>query len=490
MIFRRVRKFLKPRLKRYPRAFRVYAALSWIFTRSHIAIAVKRFFPKMGNSVLPMWVEPRYKLARRYAVEGELDRAISIADDVMTRNPDLSDFRLYWIGGIYWLQGRYDDAYRLFERMEEHRYQIARELEYDRLGLRFFPGLHFTPIGHLGMLDKYIKAEILGMIPRQTNVLLGAEKDFANPAYVRHWEKYLSRITNPRTIAALTPLSNALQQHLNLVRVGDTLCNFVTFAREVQLRWEAELRRPLLELSIEERERGYARLHDFGVPEEAWFVGLHVREGSDRGRDVRNSDILTYQLAVEEIAKRGGWVLRMGDPSMRPLPSWPNTVDYAHSTKRQDWMDVFLWAEGRFFIATASGPQIIPTTFGKPVAIANYGPMANFFVGKDDILLPKHYWNDKEGRYLTLSERMSPYYGFGESAGAFAKKGVHVVNNTPEDLCDLVVEMMDRLEGKHVETDHERALQARFAELATAHQLYPARLARSFMSNHPHLLSA
>ncbi len=158
-----------------------------------------------------------------------------------------------------------------------------------------------------------------------------------------------------------------------------------------------------------------------------------MRDGKDP-INLRNADIGTYHLAIEEIARRGGWVLRMGDRGMRLLPSWPNTIHYVHSGKRDDWMDVFLWAEGRFFIGTGSGPQIIPTTFGKPVAIANFGPIATIVCGKDDILLPKHYWSEKEGRYLMLAERMQPEYAFQESIGAFAKFGIRVMDNTPEEL--------------------------------------------------------
>ncbi len=490
MIFRRLRKFLKPRLKRYPIAFRMYEVISWTFTRSHVALEVKRFFPRMGNIVFPMWLGPRYKLARRYAVEGELDKAMRIADDVLARKPDLCESRLYWIGSILWLQGRYEDAHCLFKSMEERRFQVARELQHDRLGLRFFPIGHFTPIGHLGMLDKYIKAEILGMIPRRTNVILGALKDFSNPAYIRCWEKYFSWIMDPRTISLLAPLSYSLQEDLIMVRLGERTRSFVAFGAEVQSRWEAGGRGPLLEQSAEHRERGYGLLRELGVPEGSWFVGLHVREGKDRMRDVRSSDIITYRLAIEEIAKRGGWILRMGDRNMRPLPSYPNTIDYAQSTKREDWMDVFLWAEGRFLIGTGSGPQMIPTTFGKPVAIANYGPIATIVCGKDDILLPKHYWHEKEGRYLTLAERMSPDYGFLESIGALASMGIRVVDNTPEELRELVAEMMDRVEGRHVDTEQERAMHARFAELAASHEAYPAKMARAFMSRYPDLFHA
>jgi hypothetical protein len=201
-------------------------------------------------------------------------------------------------------------------------------------------------------------------------------------AYLRCWEKYFSWVTDPRTISLLAPLSYLLEEDVIMVRIGESTRSFVAFGAEVQSRWEADGRGPLLELSAEHRERGYRLLRELGVPEGAWFVGLHVREGTDRMRDVRNSDIATYRLAIEEIAKRGGWVLRMGDHNMRPLPSWPHMIDYAHSAKREDWMDVFLWAEGRFFIATGSGPQMIPTTFGKPVAIANYGPIATIVTGR------------------------------------------------------------------------------------------------------------
>src|SRR5262249_598115 len=154
-----------------------------------------------------------------------------------------------------------------------------------------------------------IKAEILGLIPRRTNVILGAPQEFSNPTYVRYWEKYFSRITNPRTISHLAPLSEPLQEDLSVVRTSKGTQSFVEFGGDVQSRWDGDGRGPLLELSAEDRERGYRLLRELGVPQDAWFVGLHVRESKDRMRDVRDADITTYRLAIEEIAKRGGWVL-------------------------------------------------------------------------------------------------------------------------------------------------------------------------------------
>jgi putative glycosyltransferase (TIGR04372 family) len=485
MIFRRLRKFLKPRLARYPAAMRLYEATSWAarIAKGFVPNRAKRFFPKIVDVVFPMWIGPRVRLAQHYFGDGKPDKAIAVAEDVFARTPDLymDEQTLQRIASIYYLDGRYEDARRVFKRTEECRRREAGELQYDRLGLRFFSTTFFG-IGALGSLDRYVKADVLGVTPRRMNVILGAPEHSANPAYLRYWEKYFSVVTHPRTISRLAPLCHCLEERSNWIWCGG---NFAAIAREAQLKWEAEGREALLELNPEHRERGRRLLRDLGVPEGAWFVGLHVRE--TKGRSIRDADIRTYGLAVEEIARRGGWVLRIGGRGMRPLPSWPNCVDFARSARREDWTDVFVWAEGRFFVGTGSGPQLIPTSFGKPVAIANYGPIAAIVCGKDDVLLPKHYWVEREGRYLTLTERMNPNCAIQESPDVFAKLGIRVVDNTPEELRDLAVEMIDRSAGRHVETDQERQLQARFAELAATHAFYPVRIARAFMSRHPDL---
>ena len=90
-------------------------------------------------------------------------------------------------------------------------------------------------------------------------------------------------------------------------------------------------------------------LHAAGVPKGAWFVALHVREGKwDRTKTgafgVVNAEIGTYLSAITAITRRGGWVVRMGDPGMQPMPPVPNVLDYCHSDIRADWMDIFIAA--------------------------------------------------------------------------------------------------------------------------------------------------
>ena len=70
----------------------------------------------------------------------------------------------------------------------------------------------------------------------------------------------------------------------------------------------------------------------------------------------------------------------------------------------------------------------------------------------------------------------------------FAKFGIRIGDNTPEELRELVIEMMDRSEGRHAETEQERTLQARFAETAATYEVYPVKMARTFMGRYPDLI--
>jgi len=65
---------------------------------------------------------------------------------------------------------------------------------------------------------------------------------------------------------------------------------------------------------------------------------------------------------------------------------------------------------------------------------------------------------------------------------------IEVIDNSAEELRDVAVEMMDRAEGRYKTTDQERAMHARFAELAAVREMYPIKLARAFLSRYPDLL--
>ncbi len=176
---------------------------------------------------------------------------------------------------------------------------------------------------------------------------------------------------------------------------------------------------------------------------------------------------------------------------MPPLPPMLQVIDYAHSEARSDWMDVFLWACCRFFISTRSGPAHVPPTFGIPCVLTNSFPMAMPFPYQN-IGIYKLYWSEKESRYLSFSEACVSRVELAESSKYIASLGMRLVNNTPEEINDVILEMLERLEGKLVYSTEDEQLQERFKQLKpgfTKHLGTSAgRVGRAFLRKYAHLL--
>jgi putative glycosyltransferase (TIGR04372 family) len=257
--------------------------------------------------------------------------------------------------------------------------------------------------------------------------------------------------------------------------------------------WTQQGRAPLLRLDREHDERGRAALRALGVPDNAWFICLHAREpgylretGESYARHL-NVDVGTYAKAVETVTSRGGWVIRMGDPTMTPLKAMPNVVDYAHSPAKSDWLDVFLAARCRFWLGSNSGIYFLAESFGTPVAMTNLVPNAYRMWGPRTVIILKLYHSDRADRLLTFGEALAPEILHLQDLD---DHGIRVVDNTPEEIDELVVEMLARLDGAAEYTDADEERRRRYDSLTP---YYPygidSRIGRDFLRRHEGLLS-
>ena len=117
-------------------------------------------------------------------------------------------------------------------------------------------------------------------------------------------------------------------------------------------------------------------LASLGVPPDMPVVTLHVRESGYNpafatSMQFRDAGIADYRLAVEALKARGIWVVRLGDPSMRPAPPGDGLLDYPFTDAKSDWMDAYLAARCRFHIGTSSGMSFVPLMYGRPVLFTN-----------------------------------------------------------------------------------------------------------------------
>ncbi len=349
-------------------------------------------------------------------------------------------------------------------------------------------------VGQLAMdFDTYLKENILSH-RKVFPVLLCLGRTPANEALLAHWAKHI-RVVRSRWINAL------LRPLLTFPELVDSIPSYSIVHRgaarnpDVIMRWAD--RGPLLYLSEAEIARGEAQLRALGIPDGAWFVCVHSREAGfkpvhDWAHSFRNSSILDYAEAMRQIVARGGWCVRMGDATMQPLPPVPGVVDYPHSPSKSDWMDVFLCARCRFFLGNTSGLYIVGGIFGRPSALANKAPLgATYSLFPTDINIPK-LLADAQGRTIPFPEAFADAASEYHLTTEFNERGLRHIDNTPQEIAELAMEMLDRLDGRIAEEPDDADLQARFRALYQPHHHSwpgPGRIGRNFLRRHRDLLA-
>jgi putative glycosyltransferase (TIGR04372 family) len=441
-----------------------------------------------------------YTLAVIETQEGNFEAAWQIYSDLRQRHPGnpyylfcMGDmrFRLGDLGTSSQLCGNTIDWYRQFaETRCRERGEPVTQLIAENLVI-------WNSFGEMAAkLDLFVKAKALGYAPETRAILLAPEGEVTNQFLLDCWHPYVEIVTDPAEIARL---QKAYEDHwllLDYYRMPDGTClqRFVAYPL-VQRRWEEEGRAPLLSLDADVIERGRAVLAKLGVPRDAWFACLHVRdpvffdeEVASNPNRYRNADIGTFAPAIEAIVERGGWVVRLGTEDFTPMEPMDNVVDYAMTADRSDWMDVVCLSQCRFLLAGESGPVYVANAFGVPLVGVNWFPPGMWPLSRQDIFVPKRLHLAAEGRDLSINEAIqAPFFGM-PFPNLYDSRGIEVIDSTPDDIKDAVVEMLDRLDGGMVYSSEDEALQNEFREQADLHGGgVPCRIAMAYLKRHPEL---
>ena len=411
------------------------------------------------------------------------------------------------LGDALFEAGRFADAAKIYAEIIDGNYGIARARA----------DAHGGPITQLlspartvcirygemaNKLDFYSKARALGLVP-PVHAILAAPPDLVvNRSFLDYWRDQgrssFTVLSDSKDIADAVATHSGAAHHLDYVRLPSGRVEHRQLAYSaIQKMWDDQRRPPLLALAPEHRARGRAALKRLGVPENAWFAALHIREASSHGENVpwnpnalRGADISTYGPAIEAIVARGGYVIRMGDPSLTRLAPMKNVVDYAHldEADRADWLDVFCCAASRFFLGSVSGPPYVGWVFGVPMIGTNWFPTGYWPFSSRDIFIPK-LLRRRDGSFLNIRDAVRPPIAGTAFPGFYTARGLEVVDNRPEDIAAAATEMMDRLDGRLVYDEDDDRLQQRFREKARFDSLViNARIGRDFLRNHRFLI--
>lgn len=322
-------------------------------------------------------------------------------------------------------------------------------------------------IGHLAIEpDCLLKDQSLGLVAPKRWILLAPRHRTANEHMLHYWKQHFQIIRHSALCFLLRSMAfGRLFQHdvsHYMRNIGHT-----QDAYRVYSQWGD--RSSILSLSPADQEWAHEALRLLGIPNDSWFVCIHAREGCFSPIDEelhrhRNANIDNLNLSVLEITKRGGWVVRLGDPTMKPMQPLPQSIDYAHHHMKSARLDVILCARARFILGNTSGIFLVSTVFGIPSALVNMIPVNAMGMSHRDLSIPKMHWSEARERYLSLDEIKNDGLSSAQYFDQYLSAGVRLVENSAIDILELTQEMFETLEKKHTPDTTADQLQSRFID--------------------------
>jgi putative glycosyltransferase (TIGR04372 family) len=347
-------------------------------------------------------------------------------------------------------------------------------------------------VGHLAAeVDCFLKKMKLGQIDGNGKryFILAPPKQVANSCLLEYWRDHVRVVSHPLACVMLGLMTRGpMMRHgvqSYLLAIGRAAEYF-----SVEAQWAG--RPALLRLRPDHRALGEQFLEDAGVPKGAWFVCVHARDGGystwdESVHDYRNMSVENLIPAMQEIVSRGGWCVRMGDASAKPLEPMLGVVDYAHHPASSAELDVFLCASCRFFLGNTSGLFLVSSIFGVPSALTNQTPFAATGFRPGDLSIPKCIRRVGQSDFMSAAEILgSPIASFRMSR-FYAEAKLELVENSAEEIRDLVAEMLDTLEGHLLEAAEVAVCRDWFNNnLTPEHYCYgtAGKIALSFLMRH------
>lgn len=232
-----------------------------------------------------------------------------------------------------------------------------------------------------------------------------------------------------------------------------------------------------LSFTSQEERLGKDALGKLGIASGESFVCIYARDTAyldtthsqyERSQwsyhDYRDFNVKNYLSAAENLTQRGYYVIRMGSVVKEAFKTTnPRIIDYSTNGARTDFLDIYLAAKCEFFLGATAGFTCIPMVFRRPVGYVNQIPLEYVSTWSSDyITIFKKLWLRKEGRFLTFEEIINLGAGRFVLSQQYDQLGVDVIENTPEEIEGLAIEMDQRSKGAWAITDEDEYLQKRF----------------------------
>jgi len=217
-------------------------------------------------------------------------------------------------------------------------------------------------------------------------------------------------------------------------------------------RREARTRpyRATMSLTDEEKEQGARLVESFGLDRSRPFVVLHARETGYNPAHWHNAfrdcDIATYRPAIAALVEQGFSVVRIGDPSMKPIG-----LDLRHVhdavTDKHPMLHPWLVQHCAFFVHCFSGPLELARAYGRPTLGINCHPGDLYPPEMGQVYAFKRFEEISTGRMLDFAEIIGRRFTMLWHQAQLDNQGLRLVDNTPEEITEACLDFAATLES-------------------------------------------
>ena len=179
----------------------------------------------------------------------------------------------------------------------------------------------------------------------------------------------------------------------------------------------------------------------------------------------RNCSIDNYLLMAENLTKKGYTVVRVGQLTDEVLKTTnPKIIDYDRRGYRTDLLDIYLAANCKYIVGSDTGYMHVPGyLFRKPTVHVNFSQFERLLPHlKSWLFIFKKYWLKNEKRFMRVEEIIKSKVGRFDTHQDFKKKGIELIENTSEEISEVVNEMEKKLNGKIEYSEEDNDLQNYF----------------------------
>jgi len=190
------------------------------------------------------------------------------------------------------------------------------------------------------------------------------------------------------------------------------------------------------------------------------FVGLHARNNlyvkkyilnDSNFHDYRDFNFRDYSLVIEYLNKENNSIIKLGETFLEEdLDCFKNKIFTSLNFDSNEEIDYLLNVYSRYNVVASSGLSTMSSLVRKKTLYVNHIPHnlnQLSYCSPESLILPKKIFSKEKGRLLNFKEHIEIDFSIHSKIDTYEKHHLILVNNSPQEILDAVIEMEEKVQG-------------------------------------------